>query len=99
MSASILTCLRGSSKNNQIKRKDLCALTGMTDRKVRLAIAELQGQGHPIVSLSVGYFLGTQTEVESYKRREMHRAFSLLAKLKRMFPDFQDVARQLKLEI
>jgi biotin operon repressor len=97
--ASILLFLKDSSKNNPVKRKTLSLLLGIPDRKVRAGIAELQAQGHPIVSLNVGYFLGTREEVEAYKRREMHRAFSLLSKLKRMFPDFQEVARQLKLEI
>ena len=99
MQASILSCLSGTTKNNPIKRKDLCLLTGLTDRKVRAEIATLQSSGVAVVSLSAGYFFGTREEVEAYKRREMHRAFSLLSKLKRMFPDFQEVARQLKLEI
>lgn len=97
--AKILNCLgaRTSPKEMPVTRSVLAAHTGLTDRKLRDAIASLQAQGFPIVSLSKGYFLGAKEEVEAYIRREKSRAITILQKLRNLVPQLGELVDQLTL--
>lgn len=94
---TLIDLLKGRSRRNPITRKALMSLTGLKDRKVREFIALLQEQGKPIVCLDKGYFWGTAEEVESYKRREMKRAFTILKKLRHLIPNVGEMVRQMEL--
>ncbi len=80
-----------------LTRNDLSTMTGYPDRANRDAIASLQAQGYPIVSLGKGYWLGTQEEVEAYKRREWKRLRTMAEKLKGLMPQVDEALRQLDL--
>ena len=69
------------------KREELRALTGLTDRKVRGIIHELQEQGHLIVNLSDGRgykIASSKEELERYKAQEWSRVSKSVAKLNAM---------------
>lgn len=65
-------------------RAALVFLTGLTDRKVREAVASLQALGWPIVSLAKGYRLASSADAEQYAAREERRALTILAKVRRI---------------
>lgn len=79
-----------------ISRAELSRLTTTTDRLVRNAIAELQGQGLPIVALGKGYWLGSEEEKVAYARREKCRALTILRKIRGFLP-VQSVITQLEM--
>lgn len=58
---------RGQSRN-ALSREDLCGLTGLNDRCVRAAIAELRRQGHLIIADDAGgyRFARSADEVLAY---------------------------------
>lgn len=93
----ILDILDGHrSQDRAVTRKQLETHTKASDRLIRDCIAELQGQGLPIVSLKKGYFLGSQEEVQAYARREKFRALTILKKLRGFLP-VQQVISQLEM--
>lgn len=67
-----------------ISRAALVALTGETDRTIRIAIAELRGQCVPIVSLSKGYYWARREELIDYIKREESRAKTILRTISRL---------------
>lgn len=79
-------------------RRELVEITGLKDRKVRDIIADLQSQGFPLVSLGKGYWMGTDEEVKSYRKREMSRAFTILRKLKHLLPQASEALKQLEMQ-
>lgn len=98
LESTILSLLRGKNISNlAVTRDNLVSLTGYPDRANRDAIASLQAQGHPIVSLGKGYWLGTHEEVEAYKRREWKRLRTMAEKLKGFMPQVNDALEQLDL--
>lgn len=84
-------------KEKKFFRRELVQVTGLTDRKIRDIIADLQSQGSPIVSLGKGYWMGTDEEVKSYRNREMNRAFTILRKLKNLVPQAGEALKQLEI--
>lgn len=80
-----------------LTREELVWMTGHPDRANREAIASLQAQGYPIVSLGKGYWLGTHEEVEAYKRREWRRLRTMAEKLRGILPKVHEVVQQLDL--
>ncbi len=86
-----------SPMKQPVTRSALVAATGLPDRKVRDAIASLQAQGFPIVSLQKGYFLGEQKDVDAYIRREKSRAITILQKLRNLVPQLGGLVDQLTL--
>lgn len=98
LESTILSLLRGKEISSfAMTREDLVLLTGYPDRANRDAIASLQAQGYPIVSLGKGYWLGTETEVAAYKRREWKRLRTLAEKLKGFMPQINEALKQLDL--
>lgn len=98
LESKILESLKGrSTPSYAVTRSDLVRLTSSPDRANRDAIASLQAQGHPIVSLGKGYWLGTKADVESYTRREWHRIRTLAKKLKGFLPQISEALGQLDL--
>lgn len=98
LESTILNLLRGKDISSVVLTRDaLVSVTGYPDRANRDAIASLQAQGFPIVSLSKGYWLGTQEEVEAYKRREWKRLRTLAEKLKGLMPQVNEALKQLDL--
>lgn len=69
-------------EKNAIKRDMLKALLGVSDRKARQLIEDLQINGLEIVNLSngEGYFIGKPGEIERYKRQEKNRVESGMMK-------------------
>ena len=77
----------GIGKENSIKRSELCALSGLSDRNMRKEIENLQMQGYRIVNMSdsVGYYVAkNDTEFNAYMRQERSRIFKELKKLYKM---------------
>jgi hypothetical protein len=98
LESTILSLLRGRDISPlAVTRDDLVSVTGCPGRANRDAIASLQAQGFPIVSLGKGYWLGTQEEVEAYKRREWKRLRTLAEKLKGFMPQVNEALKQLDL--
>lgn len=102
--AKILGILEGRPTNSPSLTRDVMSnMTGIHPRQIRLAMASLQAQGHPIISPGKGYRLATtQEEIESFLRRESHRAFTILKKLRQLrhlVPQhfFRELADQLTL--
>lgn len=74
-------------KENAIKRSELCALSGLSDRNMRREIEELQMQGYRIVNMSdsMGYYIAkNEAEFNAYMKQERSRIFKELKKLYRM---------------
>jgi hypothetical protein len=80
-----------------LTRAELELKTGLTDRLVRASIASLQTQGHPVISLGRGYWIGDQKDIDAYIRREKHRAITILQKLRRFLPRVDEMIEQLSL--
>lgn len=94
----ILNLLQGKGiASGALTRDHLVSVTGCPDRANRDAIASLQAQGFPIVSLGKGYWLGTEAEVAAYKRREWKRLSTLADKLKGFMPQVSEALKQLDL--
>ncbi|HCU25987.1 MAG TPA: hypothetical protein DF383_13295 [Deltaproteobacteria bacterium] len=82
-----------------LSRSQLASLTGHPDRTNREAIAALQAQGYPIVSLGKGYWLGTEEDIAAYKRREWKRLRTMAEKLRSLQPKLpQDQQQQMGLK-
>jgi hypothetical protein len=74
-------------KDNAITRSELCRLTGLSDRRMRRQIEELQFQGHRIINMSDGlgyYFPQTDAEFYRYTKQEYSRIFKELKKIRKM---------------
>lgn len=61
-----------------VSRNDLIALTGLTDRVIRLAIADAVDRGVPIVNVGCGYFIADGSREDKlaanvYIRKELSR--------------------------
>lgn len=93
----VLAVLKTASRELPIGRKTIARITNFNERRVRMIFAELQSQGIPVISLDHGYYLGAGEELEAYKRREIHRAVSILQKLKGLVPQAKEALRQLEL--
>lgn len=77
---------------NAISRDRLSSEIGITDRKVRLAIAEANKRGIAIVSLDgkKGYFQPeTLDEKYAYCKRERSRAISIFEKLSPIYAELK----------
>jgi hypothetical protein len=77
----------GIGKENSIKRSELCALSGLSDRNMRREIENLQMQGYRIVNMSdsIGYYVAkNDAEFNAYMRQERSRIFKELKKLYKM---------------
>ena len=69
------------------KREELRDLTGLTDRKLRILIHDLQSAGHLIINMSDGrgYKLAqSKEELERYKSQEWSRVIESIHKLDAM---------------
>lgn len=75
-------------RHNRITKKELMALTGLSERKVRSAIEhENQQLLPPIINCQdgKGYFIATEADIEEYeiwRRQELSRAHKLLKKVR-----------------
>lgn len=72
-------------KENAVSRKELCVLTGYSDRRNRRLIAEAGKAGHIIVSSShtKGYYIGTTEEDYRIIAREgLHRIGEIYKRIK-----------------
>lgn len=61
--------------NEPITRQELCTLTGLTDRKIRLEIQKAKEE-KPIVNVGQGYYIATDPNdrnLQQYVRQELHR--------------------------
>lgn len=69
-------------EKNAIGRDMLKTLLGVSDRKTRQLIEDLQINGVEIVNLSngEGYFIGRSGDIEKYKRQERNRIESVMMK-------------------
>ena len=95
MKNEILKILTGSKES--FSRDYLSIHFNMTDRTIRECIAELQSEGHKIISLTKGYKLAVNGELEQYIAREKRRAISILAKLTHLKPKIKELCQQLEL--
>ena len=96
--SALLNHLAGSSKERPVSREYLQARTCWSDRRIRKIISELQENGFWIVSLDRGYYLtDSKADLESYKRRETHRAVSILRKLRSLVPAAGEALKQLEM--
>lgn len=100
----ILGILEGRKPGSpSLTRNEMSNMTGIHPRQIRLAMASLQTQGHPIISPGKGYRMATtQEEIEAFLRRESRRAFTILKKLRDLRHlvsqhFFKDLADQLTL--
>jgi len=93
----ILDILDGHrSQDTAVTREQLETNTKAPDRLIRDCIAELQGDGFPIVSLGKGYWLGSKEEVRRYAMREKFRALTILKKIRGFLP-VQTIINQLEM--
>lgn len=80
-------------KENAVSRSTLSSELGITDRKVRAAIAEANKRGIAIVSLDGkrGYFQPeTMDEKYAYCKRERSRAISIFEKLSPIYAELKE---------
>jgi hypothetical protein len=93
---------RWSKSRNTLSRQDLVGLTGLNDRLVRAAIAELRRQGHLIIAdESGGYrFAQSADEVLAYTASLKSRVDALRAVVRAMETAAEDtfgLARQMSM--
>ena len=69
-------------RQNAVPRKELSAVVGMADRRVRACIEAARREGVFIVSGDSGYYIATEVEeVERQYRIDRARALSILKRL------------------
>lgn len=73
--------------DNAVKRPALCALTGLSDRQVRMMIENESNADHPIINLQdgKGYFRPTEKETSYariYRNQINKRAIKLLRRVR-----------------
>ena len=95
MKEEILKMLTEST--NSLSRNFLSAHFNIPDRKIREHIAELQSEGCKIISLTKGYKLAVNGELEQYVAREKRRAISILSKISHLNPKIKEIEKQLEL--
>lgn len=73
-----------TGRENAVTRTELCAKTGMSDRRVRRLIAEERALGMPIVSCSrsAGYYMA---ETEAEKQIILRELGSRIAKMAKTY--------------
>lgn len=70
-----LVNLLGTSEKNRLKRNEIAAWLGVSDRKLRKLIEQCQLEGVPICNTSNGYYKAESLEkLYHYIRRERKRA-------------------------
>lgn len=75
-----------TDRNHRVKRAELCAYLGISDRHLRVAIQKKRASGVRILSDNhSGYWLATtQAEYDDYSRREWRRIATEMETLRRM---------------
>jgi hypothetical protein len=81
-----------TGKENGIKRSELCRLSGLSDRAMRMEIEAQQLQGVPIVNMENAYYIArSYDELTPYTKRERKRARQINTKVSAlMFTDWFD---------
>lgn len=94
----ILNRLSHGTRHKPIQRDDLCLRTGLSDRKVRIAISELRSNGEPVISLTSGYYLASsKEELLHFVNRERKRALTILKQVSMFDKTLKTVTEQLEL--
>lgn len=77
-----LVNLLGTGSKHILKRNELSAWLGISDRKLRKMIEQCQLEGVPIINMSNGYYKAESLEeLRQYIRRERHREQAIDKKL------------------
>lgn len=77
-----LVNLLGTGERNLLKRNELSAWLGISDRQLRKLIEQCQNEGVPIINMSKGYYKAESIEeLRKYIKRERHREQAIEKKL------------------
>ena len=84
-------------RQNAVPRKELSAVVGLSDRRVRACIEAARRAGTFIISSDSGYYIATEAEeVERQYRIDRARALSILQRLTPMRRYLRAAGRDLK---
>lgn len=78
---SLYTALQKGSREKPVTKREICKITGHSDRRVRGGVANLRNAGLPVMSLSThcGYWLAKhESEERELINEYRHRAYELL---------------------
>lgn len=83
-----------AGEGNARTRAELCMMTGLNDRELRLAIQRENEKGEkPIINLGTGYFIPTNNEqILAYRNTEVARARTIEKKIRTIdkYLEYQD---------